>query len=129
MSSSATRVGKRSRPISAASSCAVCARIGGDDLPEELGGAAAAAPAEHVQPVGAGDLVDAAADRGGIDELVNNAALSEELGPKKRVSLGPASYTFDTRARFLATPADEFEPAIAEQWENNKAQLRQQLAN
>jgi len=45
------------------------------------------------------------------------------------VSLGPASYTFDTRARFLATPADEFEPAIAEQWENNKAQLRQQLAN
>ena len=85
--------------------------------------------AEHVQPVGAGDLVDAAADRGGIDELVNNAALSEELGPKKRVSLGPASYTFDTRARFLATPADEFEPAIAEQWENNKAQLRQQLAN
>ena len=47
----------------------------------------------------------------------------------RRVSLGPASYTFDTRARFLATPADEFEPAIAEQWENNKAQLRQQLAN
>jgi hypothetical protein len=47
----------------------------------------------------------------------------------RRVSLGPASYTFDTRARFLATPTDEFEPAIAEQWENNKAQLRQQLAN
>jgi len=81
-----------------------------------------------VQPVGAGDLVDAAADRGGIDVLVNNAALSKELGPKKRACrLGRRR--IDTRARFLATPADEFEPAIAEQWENNKAQLRQQLAN
>jgi NAD(P)-dependent dehydrogenase (short-subunit alcohol dehydrogenase family) len=40
-------------------------------------------------------LVDASADRGGIDVLVNNAALSKELGPKNirvnSVSPGPVS--------------------------------------
>jgi NAD(P)-dependent dehydrogenase (short-subunit alcohol dehydrogenase family) len=61
--------------------------------------AAAAAPAEHVQPVGAGDLVDAAADRGGIDVLVNNAALSEELGPKKRACRLGRRRTRSTHAR------------------------------
>jgi hypothetical protein len=30
--------------------CDLCARIGGDDLPEELGGGAAAGAAQHVRP-------------------------------------------------------------------------------
>ena len=58
--------------------CGLCARIGGDDLPEGLGGAA---------------------DRGGIDVLVNNAALSEELGPKKRACRLGRRRTRSTHAR------------------------------
>ena len=73
--------------------CGLCARIGGDDLPEGLGGAAAAAPAEHVQPVGAG-VVHVRHTR----EILSDAC--------RRVR------TCHCRAM-----------------ENNKAQLRQQLAN
>jgi hypothetical protein len=37
--------------------CGLCGRTGGDDVPEELGGAAAAGAAQHVEPVGTGVAV------------------------------------------------------------------------